>query len=196
MHAMLDSPPVRMGIFLLASALLLGIGVRVLTAGSASEPASAPPAGAIAPQAPTQQGEPLPQGEGTESAGPRQSTIPQDKVVKFLNAYNTVSWQESPTDFTARVVAAGAFAGSQASQFPADDDWLTVCVQQKCSTTVEKVDEVGTTDAGEVKARVQVKYTVSGVAVAYTLYCTLTPVGASARTEGVFARAICPGPEG
>lgn len=201
LQSLLDDFRVRLVLFGLVAAFMLFLLVRAMAmTGDASAPVLEPE---TPPALPAETINPSPRPEpattAPEEPAPTSSSalaIQAADVVRFLEASNTFSWQDTPAEFVSTVVAAGAALGTPAANPPYEGQFLTECIEQRCSTEFLRAEEVTLGREGApITASIEVRYIRNGETFDLMLYCTVTPTAGNTE-EGLFTESVCLGPEG
>jgi len=210
----LDNPKVRIGIFALVVAVLLGLVVWASSTlgqgdpqnvASSAAPSAAPIIESVepglegivvedtveAPEAPEPGDLPAPDPLPDSDVPPSPPTVGERDVIRFLKFSNTYSAKDIFDDRSKEAVRLGAVPSSPATLIPLSPKEQQDCKAVSCSSEFINATNVSVTDSGTAAALVEVKMTSNGSSYNIFLMCTLMLATGNEPNPGLFTDVTC-----
>jgi hypothetical protein len=167
---------------------------------SGQPPSPQPTQSATMSPSATPSGEPsvigAPDAENPDAAEGPLAKVTTGEIAAFLKVFNTFNWQETPTAFVDRVVAAGAVPGSGAALPPYSGASLDYCMESYCATEFIEASNIKISKGALITAEATVRLSQFGKATTQVLSCELVRAPANKDMDGLFVDAFCLGPNG
>lgn len=193
MDTPMASSRLRVALFVLVAALLVGLTAWLVVSGEEAPSSSGPPAGAQAPTA-----APTPTPSSTPTSTPRPSPtgkptpvpVTEARVRGYLNSYLTYTWLDDPDALAEGAVTAGGEEGTPGeSPWASPGQWVA-CKQTQCSSELVSIGAI-TIAKGTVEANVTLRRSARGIPYSGPAVCHV-----SVSDRGGFTSVACVGGDG